>query len=184
MAKKTKISSLPAEKLGHLLGLCSENAKSAQVFDHDQVCLEALEDLLASVLPAESYDSSSVIDELSHLCDISGLAQGDPIRNILLDSQASVALLDQIRGFAKNKSKKAASEAEADATGVVYYAAIAGALVYHDSKISRLSQQKLQQTFAELAETNWVPSDLVELFKKAKQYCQNILVSLEKGELK
>lgn len=175
MAKKTKISSLPAEKLGHLLNLCSEKGQAEKGIDQGQKMSEALEDMLASALPADSYDSTSVKDELSHLCDISGLAHGDSIRAMLMDPQTGIALIDKIKGYAKNRSKKAASEAEADAAGVVYYAAIACALVYHDSRISRLSEQKLQQTFANLAETTRVPSDLAELFKKAKQFCQNNL---------
>ena len=173
MAKKTKISSLPAEKLGHLLNLCSEKGQAEKGVDQGQKMSEALEDLLASALPADSYDSTSVKDELSHLCDISGLAHGDSIRAMLMDPQTGIVLIDEIKGYAKNRSKKAASEAEGDAAGVVYYATIASALVYHDDKISRFSIKDLRQTFSDLGKTQWVPSDLAELFKKAEQCCQS-----------
>lgn len=181
MAKKTKISSLPPEKLGHLLNLCSEKDQADKGIDQNQKMSEALEDLLASTLPSSIYDSTSVKDELSHLCNISGLAHGDSIRNILLNPQTDIALIQKIKDYAKNLSKKGVSEVEKDTASTVYYAAIASALVYHDKRITKFSVENLQQTFSDLSKRNWVPSDLKKLFKEAEQYCQNNLDIEKKG---
>lgn len=182
MAKKTKISSLPPEKLGHLLSLCSEKDQVDKGIDHDQKMSEALEDLLASSLPRSIYDSTSVKNELSHLCNISGLAYGDSLRDMLLNPQMDITLIKKIKDYAKNLSKKGVSEVEKDTASTVYYAAIASALVHQHQKISKFSIKNLKRTFSDLSKTTWVPSDLAELFKEAKQYCQNNLDTEKKEE--
>lgn len=55
---------------------------------------------------------------------------------------------------------------------MIYYAAIVSALVFHEQKITRHSYEKLQEALTDLDEKQWIPSDLKDLFKKAKAACQ------------
>jgi len=167
MGNKTKISSLSARALGNLLGLCTEYECNVISIDQNQQRSEALEDLLSSTLPAVEYDRKNIEDNASRICDISGLSHGDSIRQLLLGQKTDLPLLNKIKKYAKNLTKNAESDIKSDITGAVYYAAIASALVYHNQKISRLSDDQMRHALSELSATLWIPSDLAELFVKA-----------------
>jgi len=55
---------------------------------------------------------------------------------------------------------------------VIYYASIAGALVFHQEKITQHSYGKLQEAYADLEQKKWIPSDLKDLFKREKAVCR------------
>jgi len=54
---------------------------------------------------------------------------------------------------------------------VIYYLAIAAALVHRDVRITKLSYRRLKQSFAELSEYNWLPPDVKGLLSEAHQRC-------------
>ena len=72
----------------------------------------------------------------------------------------------------KKKSKCADPDVERAAV-VVYYAAIAYALVVHNIKITKFSLKDLCNAFSLLSNTEWIPPFLSSLFGKAREYCQN-----------
>lgn len=50
----------------------------------------------------------------------------------------------------------------------IYYAAVAGALVFHDSKITEHSFERLERAFGMLIAKTWMASELVGLFEKCR----------------
>jgi len=55
---------------------------------------------------------------------------------------------------------------------VIYYAAIAGALLFHDHKITEHSSETLEQSFAMLVGKRWLPSELRRHLATAQEACR------------
>ena len=64
------------------------------------------------------------------------------------------------------------TEADQATATVVYYAAIASALLFHQRRITEHTYDKLEKAYGDLEQKDWIPSELKELFRKAKAACQ------------
>jgi len=177
MEKEPTTSGLKPDKLGELLSICSENSQAK--IGPDQEKAELLHDHLAETLPFEACKDGFVAENLSHLCQVPGLLTGESIRNLLNHSQTNISLIKKVKDYGKKLSKCATSESERDIANVIYYAAIANALVFHDLKISRFSYENLKNTFSTLIKSNWLTPDITQLFKTACNFCRQkgILIS-------
>jgi hypothetical protein len=85
---------------------------------------------------------------------------------LLLDPKSSVAALKDIKQYAKTQGSQAASDREKDVFLALYFAAIAGALTYHATRITEHSDHDLKESFRTFVTTSWMPQQLVELFNK------------------
>jgi hypothetical protein len=97
---------------------------------------------------------------------------GPPIGELLQDPKTSLAVLSDIKQYAKARGNQAGSEVEKDVFLAVYFAAIAGALVYHRERITEHFAGSLTQFLHSFANAAWIPTDLVDLFRKAIPSCQ------------
>jgi hypothetical protein len=93
------------------------------------------------------------------------------VRNILLDSETKLSLVEALKDYAKELVSHSASTPETAASKVVYYAAIASALAFQERKITGLSWGELQKAYAELEQESWIPFELRSLFQKARTLC-------------
>ena len=170
MFKKSKTYGLPPETVADLLNIGMTLEKTE--VDPDQQRAELLQFRLAEVLPfeAENLDASSAI--LVHLCREAYRALGKTIGKLLHDPHTPLTDILRIKQFYKNSAKSGKSDAEYDTRTAVYYAAIASALVFHNQKICKFSYKSLHDYFSLLSQENWIPPDLVQLFAKACQCCQ------------
>ena len=132
---------------------------------------DVLLDMLASKLPADKVIMDSlpgVLQSLSgELESISGISIGD----LLSDTKTQLALIRKMKDYARELGSCAKDNIERDAALVIYFSAIAHALVYHDIKITEYTYEKLQQSFEKLFGYDWISKSLQELFKKAQLYC-------------
>ncbi|MBN1509420.1 MAG: hypothetical protein JW955_21415 [Sedimentisphaerales bacterium] len=94
------------------------------------------------------------------------------IGRLLLDPRARLATIRRIRDHAKAQAAGEGSEAEHAVMSVVYFAAIAHALVYRGVKITTYSHESLGSSFEKLARKTWMPVEFVELFQRAATACQ------------
>ena len=82
--------------------------------------------------------------------------------------------VDVLRAI-KQQSKDAASTsnipAERDVHTVLYYAAIASALVFHNTIITELGFAELKKAMDQLNQKDWVPLSLKELFHDGSAIC-------------
>ena len=171
MEKELPTSGLGPDKLHRLLRICSEADSSGEKISSDQKKAELLQDFLAENLRFES-PKSNLTEQLTTLCKISGIASEGSVRDLLTNPETDVRLLRMIRDDYKKKSKCADPDVERAAV-VVYYAAIAYALVVHNMKITKFSLKDLCNAFSLLINTEWIPPFLSSLFGKAREYCQN-----------
>lgn len=169
--KEPTTSGLKSDKLGELLSICSENSKAK--VGPDQKKTELLNDSLAETLPSETSKDGFVAENLSHLCQVPGLLTGKSIRNLLNHPQTNISLIKKVRDYGKKLSKCATSENEREIANVIYYVAIASALVFHNLRITKFSYGTLKKTFSKLVKNSWLTPDVAQLFTKAHRVCQS-----------
>jgi hypothetical protein len=87
------------------------------------------------------------------------------LRDLLLDSKTDLAVIKTLKDYGKKLVRRGGPEAKQAAATVIYYAAIASALVFHAHKITQHSCQTL------LEQKPWVPPELKDLFRRAKAAC-------------
>ena len=171
MAKKTTTFGLEPDKLAKILNVCSEDQSSDTDISEDQKKAELLQDRLSETLLAGSLKNSSLRKELIHLCTMAGIASTESIRNLLTNPKADKELIEKIKKHGKRLSQTTSEEIEHETANVIYYAAIASALVCHDDRITQFCYEDLEEAFSVFVETEWISNDLKELFEKAIVFC-------------
>lgn len=168
--KKTTTFGLEVSKLAKILNACSEDQSNGTDIPEDQKKAELLQDRLSETLMSGSLKNSHLRKELNHLCSMAGIAHSEPIRNILTNSNSDIELIEKIKRHGKRLSQTTSSEIEHETANVIYYAAIASALVVHEKKITQF-YENMEKAFSVFIETGWISNDLKELFEKAIVYC-------------
>jgi hypothetical protein len=174
MGKESPTSGLEADKLHKLLRICSEAPSPEEQTDSDQEKVELLHDLLAETFSVES-PQGNLSDQLTTLCQMSGISSGEPVKNLIGNPKTDTSLLRKIKDHFKKQSRVSQSESEHEVANTVYYAVIASALVFHDISITSFSYKSLLESFGRLAQENWISKDIVQLFIKAQKLCANKL---------
>jgi hypothetical protein len=133
---------------------------------------EVLQNMLGRKLPLDPAIPDSLPAILNRPCDELAIAGERTISDIVLDSKTDPAVIVLLKDYAKELVRRGGPEAKQAAATVIYYAAIAGALVFHQHKISRHSYPTLHEAYADLEREPWVPLDLRRLFRRARTMCQ------------
>jgi len=172
MKKKPKTYGLVSGQLAKILKVCANTDQADGEISTTQQKAELMQDMLSETLISGTLKGSPLREELTHLCHISGLLASEPIRNLLCNSQTDIELIEKTKEHGKKLSKGTPSTTEHDTANAIYYAAIASALVFHDTKITKYSYKDLESAFAAFVKFDWVSPDILELFKKACEYCK------------
>jgi len=90
------------------------------------------------------------------------------VLNWLLGSRTDLAVIKTLKDYSKELVRRGESEAKQAAATAIYYAAIASALVFHQHKITQHSSKRLDEAYTELERKPWIPSELKDLFKRAR----------------
>ena len=110
----------------------------------------------------------SFVEQPCHgLSDVAGQA----LAQLLMNPQTDLVIVRTLKDYAKALSRCGAQAPEHTAAIVVYYAAIASALVFHGKRITRHSYETLRVAFSQLAEKNWLPRELKMLFRSGREAC-------------
>jgi hypothetical protein len=164
---------LSPEKLAELLRIGLEGGEQEPSSPPRQTPADLLEAMLAETLSLDpaSPDSLPAVLDLPPEESPAALdrrAMGD----LLLDPGLAIPDIRMLKDYCKQRAALPGLEARRPAATVLYYAAIANALVFHGQSITRHSFQKLHQAYAELIAKPWMPSDLRTLFQKAEDACR------------
>lgn len=151
------------------LGLHSNFETVDQTTDRNRADL--LLDLLASKLPTDPALIETLPTILHSLSEELQSVSGKPLGVLLQGSETKIALIRRIKDFAKGLGASAKGDIEREVALAFYFAAIANALVYHNVKISQYSHAELARSFETLKDHDWIPPNLIKLFKKAQRYC-------------
>jgi len=172
MKKEPSSFDLSPEKLAQLWSVGSDIDQGDGAVSHEQRKAELLRDWLATTLPLDQTAVKSRPGIGSHVREHLMPFAGDSIDSLLRDPQTAVLTFKKIKGSSKKVVEAAESEVEHDAAVVIYYAAIASALVFHGRRITTFSYADLADSFSTLLEDNWLTPNLVRLLKKAHRLCQ------------
>jgi hypothetical protein len=148
------------KKMARLLAFGTATGPAEDSRHPDEVTQELLRDRLAEPITL----GKGVADSLPVIL-------GRPLGEVLLDPETEVGVLDKIKDYGKGLPLGRKNGPEHAASIAIYYASIAGALVFHDRKITGHSYDSLEKSFAVLIEKQWLPPDLARLFSKARKLC-------------
>ena len=159
------------DKLAKLWTIGADTKKDRIKLDENQAKSELLHDMLASKMPLDEAVAQMLPKVLSELCKHIKPFTGDSFGLLLSDPDTDLSVLKRIKDYSKNLSKNFHSEAEHDVVAVIYYAAIASALINYGQRISSFSYENLLNAFSSMLEARWITPKLIDLFQKAHEYC-------------
>ena len=128
--------------------------------------------LLSRPLPLDRAQLEMLPGILADFCQTLGLLAGDKLGEHLRNPKTELSVIDNIKQYAKVLSRRSQSEEEHVTANTLYYAAIAHALLYHQTKITEFGYAELTKAFDRLRRIDWVEKDFTELFAKAYKRCQ------------
>jgi hypothetical protein len=168
-ARKTSYGS-DAHGLAEMIGLGAGGD-----CDEDMTPTEVREERLGRALRATQPPTPAQARELSLLAgrlrDAMPLA-GRPVGDVLLDPQAELTVLTEIKEHGKADAAAADSEIDRDVGLTVYFAAIAGAILFHGERITSYSYAALADAFSRLVNKRWMHPELARHFAKARRRCK------------
>jgi len=132
---------------------------------------EALEDMMVGALPLDPAMPDSLPGVLKQPCEEMLAVADRTMGDLLLDSKTDLAVIKVLKDYGK-ELVRCLPEAKQAAATAIYYAAIASALVFNEQKITQHPYDKLHRAFADLEEKPWIPSELKDLFRKARKVCR------------
>ena len=163
---------LGRDKLARILGICAEPEAHGDQMHREQKKTELLQQRLAQALPSDTRTIESLPKILGKLRQAISSVASEPIGKLLLNPKTELKLIKQVKAYAKSLSKNAQGESEYQTASMIYYCALAHALVFHNKKITRYTYDELGESFSYLTRETWIPNDLLGLLTKAKQHCE------------
>lgn len=164
-------SSLEQEKLARLLRIGNEEERSpiesnANVSDSDKV--DMFWEMLTVALPSTAPRIESVPEIIRRACIRPWAQQG---AFSLADPGLGLAAIRGIKEQAKILAQEAGAGPRCEVATVLYFTAIASALVFHSTAITKSSSAKLRRSFSDLRAMTWLPEDIVKLLDRASETC-------------
>ena len=172
MADKSTFG-LKREQLAELFSLALDDGESVDAVCNGEKIADLLRDQFSAQMPKGSFPSDSMLMMMGRMgFDVSSLG-GKSLGDGLLDSQCDMDLLLAIKDCGKRLSRTLVSEARKAIATTIYYAAIAGALLYHGKKITGYSYEELGISLARLLDKEWMMPELVEMFSQTRDICND-----------
>ena len=159
------------DKLAGLLKLGSFKEDPSQARCHNKRIGECLHDYLQNPLPLDESWRDRLPAALVDLCPTTTMLSGGTIAALLQNPQTDHVLMETLKGYMKNLSQQAESRADHDAATILYFGAIAHALVYSGLCLSQYSFEELKERFQMLSESEWITAELRTLFERATREC-------------
>ena len=167
---------LDPKRLARLISACAPDTPASRS-EGMRTAEELLEEILYQEPLLDADKPESVPAVLGHPCDEMLATAGQSIADLVLASQTDLAVLKCLRDYGKGLVRRAGDNTQRDVATVVYYAPIASALLFHQDKATALSYEQLDTGFNTMIEKPWLPQELQELFRKARDLCRNKMSS-------
>ncbi|MHC4741589.1 MAG: hypothetical protein ACYS8Z_06750 [Planctomycetota bacterium] len=164
---------LKREQLAELFSLALGEEREANRVCDDQSIADLLRDQFSAQLPKGSFPSDSLLLTMGRMGFDVGSLGGKSLGDVLLDRQCDMDILTAIKDCGKKLSRASISEAKKTIATTIYYAAIAGALLYHDQKITGYSYRQLGRSLSKLIDKKWMTAELADMFMQARNICRD-----------
>jgi hypothetical protein len=166
-------SDLNPRKVALLLKIGSGGAEeNGPAVSPETTKAELLRDRLANRLPTESLAMRQMLAHLGELYNALSSASGGSIEQWLLDRGSGIDVLQRIKEYGAALSRSSLSEVEQETANVIYYGAIASALVFHGRRITEFKLDDLSLAFDTLSNLSWLTPGLAGHFRLAMEFCQ------------
>jgi len=108
---------------------------------------EILQDMLSGKLPVDPAVPDSLPEVLNWPSDQVLAAASHTMSDLLLNSTTDLTVFKTLKDYAKELARRGGPETKRAAATVIYYAAIASALVFHNERITQHSYGKLYESY-------------------------------------
>jgi hypothetical protein len=179
MGKEQIAGSLTPGKVARLLRIGPEPAEAGLV-PPETIKAELLRDRLAHRLPAEGLVARRLLACLADLREEILSSTDQSIEQCLFASDTSIETLTRIKDYGAVLSRASQSEAEQETANVIYYGAIAAALIFHARRITEFKLADLEGAFTTLSGVSWLHPSLAGHFRQAMDCCRRLG---EQGEM-
>ncbi|MCH8194124.1 MAG: hypothetical protein IIA65_08915 [Planctomycetes bacterium] len=123
-------------------------------------------------VPALTGDTLNALPALlQQMCRKMPRLEGESFGTLLCADNTRLDRLEEIKSLAKGQVSDSQDDTRSETAGIVYYAAIAAALVHHQEKITAFSYDELKDLLTSFEAMSWLPAELAELFKQAQTIC-------------
>ena len=160
-----------ARDLSRLLAVGAEGPAQEGQEASEEAVAELLQVRFARPLPLDKDTVDSVPAILGRPFEGAELLDGQLLRKILLSQHLPLPLVEVVKDYGKGLCLRWPSGAEHGVAVVIYYAAIANALVYHKEKITELGWADLHRFFGVLVDEKRLPEDISTLLAEAQGVC-------------
>jgi hypothetical protein len=163
---------LSPKHLARLLAIGLEKNDGENKLGDTRTPAQELQEILTSKLSLDPATPDSIPAILNRPCGELLPAAGRTIGDVLLDRATHLGIIRTLKDYGKQLVRRSDTKSRQAAATVIYYAAIASALLFHRQKISRHSYENLNEAYAQLHEKPWIGPKLKDLFKKAQEICE------------
>ena len=166
--KETTTFGLRSEKVARLLRIGAEGNEPKTRPDALELKAELLRDRLAETLSLYDVESAELSKRQTRMSQAIADLAGESIGRLLLDPKTDLSILRRIKDHGRKLSESSKPVPERHVANTIYYAAIAAALLFHDTRITAHSYGDLAMSLHRLASETWMPDSLTSLFGKAR----------------
>ncbi len=152
------------------IGMDGDPPNSAELVSDEQI-RDYFCHLINRKIPCQSSIVDSILIFLRENERYGHLVKGRTLSELLLDSSCPAGLFEAVKEISKRVCQTAISRGENAVASAIYYAAIAAALIYCNTKISSHSWETLKTSFEDLLAKSWT-GPFSELLEKARQRCE------------
>lgn len=174
MDNESQDFSLTQEQKSRLLSLGLNSGSHEMDKDEAEQKTDILYEILYSSLPVDPSVVNSLPPVVKGLSSKLRSLAGHTIGELLQNPKTDISTLRKIKNYAKDSGTSSNSEVENDVFLVVYYAAIASAVVFNHKKITQHSYKDLEQYFSSFTQKDWVLDEIKGLFHGAQKHCRRI----------
>lgn len=171
MVKLKSTFGLQANKLAYLFGLGTGQGTDGSGSDHAPNEGELLRERLGEHLPMGLWSQGQLPKEWERFDRTVDSVLGPSLGELLIAPETDPTMLRQAKDYAALLSNSAPSRDHKQVANVIYYAAIASALLHHGHILTGYSHRELYQAYSTLAQVPWITPELSELFTEAVRVC-------------
>lgn len=165
---------LNQDQKSRLLSLGLDSRPHKLDTDENEQKADMLYDVLSRTLPLDPSVVNSLPPVVKGLSSRLHSLAGQPIGELLQNPATDISTIRKIKQYAKDSGTSSNSETENDVFLVIYYAAIASAVVFNHKKITQHSYKDLEQYFSSFTQKNWILEEIKSLFHGAQKHCRRI----------
>ena len=174
-AKRTSMdtehsTNMGPKQLADMLGVALE-AGEADSPDPVEMTAELLRNKLDGPLPPDPTAAAKPPSALDNIYNRLAPQSQRSLGEALVEPKTSLGTVLRIKDYAKQTAAQDRPKAQRNVATIVYYAAIASALLFHSRKITTYSYDAIAITLATLIDKPWIPQVLVEHLKAARRIC-------------